>query len=205
MAGVQLERHRNSGGEVVENISGDRDKIASTGRPGTSERIVATKDFARTSIGLAPTSPAESPQHLHDEQGPSSRWHESRRPEDDVRRHFRDAVKHIMRQPHGADFVLYAAGRMAWCQEISWALSGVRPAVAHGQVIPLGHCYHRAQFNASRLQLQKSLAGGAGRRLSLALHKESSCIDRFSTTVKRGQAFFQRRNSAAVDIARADA
>jgi hypothetical protein len=68
-------------------------------------------DCLRTCIGLVPTSPA--PQHLHDEQRPSSRWHDSQGPEVDVRRHFRDAVKHIMRQPHGADFVLCPVGRMA--------------------------------------------------------------------------------------------
>jgi hypothetical protein len=41
-------------------------------------------------------------------------WREVRDPEDDVRQHFRDAVKVIMRHgPLGTDFVLCAVGRMA--------------------------------------------------------------------------------------------
>jgi hypothetical protein len=77
-------------------------------------------DWLRTCVGLVvPTGPAglgggTSQEHVHDEQRPCPQWREVRDPEDDVRQHFRDAVKVIMRHgPLGTDFVLCAVGRMA--------------------------------------------------------------------------------------------
>jgi hypothetical protein len=75
-------------------------------------------DWLRTCVGLvAPTGPAgyfgggTSRQGVHDEQRSCP---QVQVPEDDVRQHFRDAVKVIMRQgPLGTDFVLCAVGRMA--------------------------------------------------------------------------------------------
>ena len=77
-------------------------------------------DWLRTCVGLvvptgsAASSGGSSRQHLQEEQPPSPLRREVRGPEDDVRQHFRRAVKDIMGQGSlGTDFVLCAVGRMA--------------------------------------------------------------------------------------------
>src|ERR1700722_14924897 len=114
-------------------------------------------DWLRTCVGLvvpvasAASSGASSQQDLHDEQQPPSPLRpEVRGPEDDVRQHFRGAVKDIMGQgPQGTDFVLCAVGRMAedilriaenadqdsqfsseWVQYARWLLPGFNGTVA---------------------------------------------------------------------------
>jgi hypothetical protein len=113
-------------------------------------------DWLRTCVGLVvPTGSAESSggtsrQHFHDEQRPSPLWHGSQAAEDDVRQHFRGAVKDILGQgPVGTDFVLCAVGRMAedilriaenteqdaqfaseWVEYARWLLPGFNGTVA---------------------------------------------------------------------------
>jgi hypothetical protein len=77
-------------------------------------------EWLRTCVGLVvpASSPASSADrsrpHPHDEQRPAPGPYEGLGPEDDVRQHFRSAVKDIMRQgPLGTDFILCAVGRMA--------------------------------------------------------------------------------------------
>jgi hypothetical protein len=77
-------------------------------------------EWLRTCVGLvAPVSSAAPSgrtlrQQLHTEQHPTLAWRKVSNPEDDVRQHFRNALKHILQEgPLGTDFVLCAVGRMA--------------------------------------------------------------------------------------------
>jgi hypothetical protein len=120
-----------------------------------AQRARGLADWLRTCVGLAVPISSVAPggtsrQHLHDEQRPSPPRHEVRDPEDDVRQHFHDSLKHIMRQgPLGTDFVLCAVGRMAedilragehtdenthfaieWVEYARWVLPGFNATVA---------------------------------------------------------------------------
>jgi hypothetical protein len=86
----------------------------------TAQQARGLADWLRTCVGLVvPTGATESSgdtlrQRIHDEHRPAPLWREAQCLEDEVRRHFRHEIKHIMRQgPLGTDFVLCAVGRMA--------------------------------------------------------------------------------------------
>jgi hypothetical protein len=138
---------------MIESLMVFEENIASATTP---QRARGLADWLRTCVGLVvPTGSAEcgsgtSRQDLHDEHRPSALWHEARAPEDDVRQHFRGAVKDIMGQgPVGTDFVLCAVGRMAedilriaenaerdsqiaskWIEYARWLLPGFNGTVA---------------------------------------------------------------------------